>query len=632
MSQEATARNISTTQKLGAMAYRMLCAVLRCTDIRVVALVGKMIGYITWALMPSRRRIVARNLRIAVNPRLRPNKLRAMVRRNIVRTSMNLACTLKTGLMTDKELKRAVTVIGKEEMAGKGTHGNCIIATIPHAGNWEVLARIRPMFSEVEHFGSMYRRLSNPLLEELVFKSRTNFGCEMFSKEDGLRSVLKLARTGGILGVLSDQFTQEGIFLPYFGKVTGTTPLPALLYKRSKGKGSIYAIATRNTALGKWDVNLTREVHLPDNCEDLAAITYEVNKALEDCQKENILDGFWMHHRWKATGRFAPECSQEEIDLISQHATLPYRIIIAVQEQWEEALLLIPMMRILKNRRPDMELTVICPCEQKAFWQTQSYITHCVTSDDKITPLQQLEEEEIYAKGPFDTVFLFSENPRVYRSLRQLHPVYFSGFGDENRFIAKERRKGGYARNRGTETARHRIARYKDLLHNHRIITDQWDYATPDSGNPEAQGNYIAPFSSLGEADSWALDKWKELVEKLQGKATLLALEADSTRAQAMAKELGIPCICTNAVDIQKLLGPNCKLYAVDGILPQLAALCNCPCRVIMASRLAAQYAPLGTGHRVYTNHTPCHPCYRTTCDQATPCHQGISVDALLED
>ena len=42
------------------------------------------------------------------------------------------------------------------------------------------------------------------------------------------------------LGVLSDQFVWEGVYVPFFGKVTGTTPLPALLRKRAGARTGPY--------------------------------------------------------------------------------------------------------------------------------------------------------------------------------------------------------------------------------------------------------------------------------------------------------------------------------------------------------------------------------------------------------
>lgn len=612
-------------QKLGAFTYQIFCRILRILDIRIVAVFGRCVGYIVWAVMPGRRRIVARNMRIVVDPMLRGRKLSALVRRNIVRTTMNMACTFKTGLMTDKELNRSVRLVGAESFEALAANGDCVIGCIPHAGNWEILARIRPLFPRVKRFGSMYRRLDNPVLEDIVYKSRTRYGCEMFSNKKGLKEVFRLAKEGGMLGVLSDQFTQQGMFLPYFGKVTGTTPLPSLIYKRCRGTGHLLAVSTRNTGLGKWDAVLSREIQVPEGDLDLAEITLEVNKALESVQKESIIDGFWMHHRWKCTRQFAPPVPDEQKELIRKHFTLPFRCIICLPEEFEEAVLTIPFLRELRVCRVDMQLTLVCPAEQQAFWQTQKYAAHVVTTEQT---LQQLNADEVYKDGPFDVLFMLSDNRRVFRDMQELMPMYSSGFASSpfrKQLRAKCVLEVG-------EAPTHRTNDYLALLSWHGILYTAKEFADSACGNANATGNFIAPFSSLGQADSWPLENWQATVSRLGSSTSLIAFEENRTAAEEMAATLGIPCVVLKPETVAAILGPNCRLYAVDGLLPQLAALAECRCNVIMASRLAAVYAPPGEGHKTFTRHVPCHPCYRRDCDQQSPCSAGISVDEFLSE
>lgn len=414
---------------LGLFAYKFICFFLKMIDVRIVAIVGRIIGYITWAMMPQRRKTVARNMRIIIDPMLRPKKLRPLVRRNIVRTVMNLACSLKTGLMKTREVKRSIRIEGADVFEACGSNGHTVISCIPHAGNWEILARIRPFFSRVEHFGSMYRRLTNPLLEDFVYQSRTRYGCEMYSKEDGIREVLKVALHGGLLGVLSDQFTREGVYIPYFGKVTGVTPLPALIYKRCKGKGHLFSVFTRNTALGRWDAVLGREIHLPEGCTNPTDITMQVNLALEKCQRENILDGFWMHHRWKATSTIAPKLDDAARAAIQQYAKLPFRIIVCPPVDAERAEELKPAVKLIANCRPDAEVTIVCPGAQAASWRTADGVARVILTDDKQQSLtEQFDADEVYAKGPFDFLFMFSDEKRTLRKLLKQHgPLYVTG-------------------------------------------------------------------------------------------------------------------------------------------------------------------------------------------------------------
>lgn len=625
-------QNATLRQYVGLWAYKAFCLFLKAMDIRLVALIGRCVGYLVWAMAGKRRAIVARNLRIIINPMLRKDKLSSMVRRNIVRTTMNLACSLRTGLMSQKEMERSIRMEGAEHFRNCGMNGHCVISCIPHAGNWEILARIRPYFKEVEHFGSMYRRMSNPLLEDLVYKSRTAYGCEMFSKEDGLRNVLKLARTGGLLGVLSDQFTQEGLFLPYYGKMTGVTPLPALLYKRCKGKGHLFSVFTRNTRLGCWDAVLGREIALPENCDTMAELTMQVNLALEKCQNENILDGFWMHHRWKCTNAFAPRQDEEVCETAKKYVRLPLRLIACLPESFEEAMVTIPALRVLSSCRFDAQLTVICPLCQKKFWQEESYITHVVTFDEKQSAFEQLEADEIYKDGPFDVLFMFNTNKRILRNLLPLSPILISCLGD-NPLKNKFRRIFRY-KHRFTEevSALHRSQQYLNLLERlHKLDTSAASPSTPDTGNSSAVGTFIAPFSTLGTADSWEEQNWQELISKLPERPVLLALTQDKDAAEAMAGRLGIDCRVAQPEEIRTILGCKTKLYAVDGLLPQLAAHCNCGCTVLMSSRPVAQYGPMGKNDKAVYHHSPCHPCYRSSCDQGQDhCAGHISVEDVL--
>lgn len=626
--------NVTLGQRIGYWGYKALCAVLRITDIRLVAAGGKGIGYLVWACSPSRRAIVARNLRIAVDPMLRADKLGPMVRRNMVRTTMNLVCSIKTGLLTDKEEARAIRMEGADTFRDHGINGHCVISCIPHAGNWEILARIRPHFKEVEHFSSMYRRLSNPLLERMIYESRTRFGCEMYSKEDGLRAVLKLARTGGLMGVLSDQFTQEGLFLPYFGKVTGVTPLPSLLYKRCKGKGHLFSVFTRNTGLGRWDAVLGRMIELPEGCETQADITMQVNLALEKCQKENILDGFWMHHRWKCTNVFAPEQPAEVAAAAAPYIRLPFRMIVAVPESFEEAVLTIPLLKTLKRSRSDAQITLLCPQAQEEFWKTQNYVTFINTTDDAATLAVRMDaDDEQYKYGPYDILFMLSTNVKVMRAMQQFRPMHVSGFVDNPVFrkvpLSRRDTKVPAAH---CDKPRHRA---EDFLYmatkGHLLSTEGIPMTDPESGNAEVTGNLIAPFSTLSATDTWAESKWAQLTKTLPGNTVLLALEQDRAAAEAMAERLGIPCTVCKPHEVAKHTGPNCRLYAVDGLLPQLAALAGTPCTVIMANRLADRYIPLGNGHRAVFDHKPDYPCYGKDCDKRTNATADISVADVLE-
>lgn len=591
---------------------------------------GRGIGWLVWMCAGTRRRIVARNFRIILGGKLRKPELAPMVRENIVRTCMNFMAAAKMGVLTEKELDQAVCVVGGDVYENAGIGGNTGIACIPHAGNWEILSRIRTRFPKVKRYGAMYRRMSNPLLEKLVYDMRTAYGCEMFSKEDGLRAVLKLAKEGGLVGVLSDQFTHEGVYLPYFGKVTGTTPLPALIHKRSKGK--LFSIYTRNTSLGHWDAVMNRTIDIPDGADNIYEVTLRVNEALEARQREDVLDGFWMHHRWKPTQNFAPPQPPEVTEILKREQLQPFRIIVSMPEVFDEALMLIPFVRALKAVRPDIQITAACPEEQKDFWEKQKEVSYTVTTDSVDKSLSaQLDADELYNDGPFDYVFLFDRGEEVYRSYKQLMPIYFSGFEDhphahERCFKSKcpRYRKG---------TPRHRLESYLDVLRRHGVAVDQPSFYESAASSSQRSENalFYAPFSTLGAADEWSIDSWKELLGLLKDKATpkLIALPQDRKRAKEWAQLLGTEYECVAPAEFDGLLKDGDTVIAADGLIPGLAAHWGARCIVLMASRLPACYRPLGSRHTMLNSHRSCHPCYRGTCDRETPCVSEITPNEV---
>ncbi len=604
--------------------------VLRRFPMRFWCLLGRGAGYIVWALFGSRRRIVRRNLRIILGGGLRKRELAPMVRENIVRTCMNFLSAAKIAVMDDDEIREAVHLESPEVFEQAGREGRTAIACIPHAGNWEILARIRPFFPGVKRYGSMYRRMSNPLLEKLVYRSRTAYGCEMFSKEDGLRATLKLAREGGLLGVLSDQFTQEGAFLPYFGKIAGTTYLPALLYKRCRS-GRLLAVFTRNTSLGHWDAVMNRTIDLLDPNANIYEVTLAVNEVLAECQRESILDGFWMHDRWKSTNYFALPQPPEVQAILKRCRLQPFRAIVAMPREFEEALLTLPLVRALRASRCDLQITVACTIEQADFWRKQPECAFVVTVDDAASPLaRQLDADAIYRDGPFDYAFLLDGRKDTWKTLKALAPIRFSVFSDH----PCAGRKGVYVTPALVHHGgpRHQVEHYLDMMRMHCVPCQDPAFFAPLATTPPDDREpqiFLAPFSSLGAASEWKEDNWKALAALLPSPPRLLALQNDAERASQLARALGIPCQTTCPADLVAIVFPGDTVIAADGLLPNLAAHLGARCVVLMSSRLPSRYRPLGTRHATLNRHVPCHPCYRETCDREAPCLHAVKPEQI---
>ncbi len=334
-----------------------------------------------------------------------------------------------------------------------------------------------------------------------------------------------------------------------------------------------------------------------------------------------------MHHRWKSRAAFAPEQAEGVAEVAAKHTRLPFRILVALPEAFEEALCCIPALRALKASRFDAQLILICPEAHQAFWQKSELASHVLSSDAKQRLTSQLEADDIYKDGPFDYLFMFSNNKAVLSAVRKQGIINVSGF-TENRlskkftFCASESHTG---------PVWHRYKDYLNLLRTkHSLVFNEKELIAPLAQGESSEGiTFIAPFSTLGSCDSWPQDNWAELVAKLNG-CQLIALEEHQKEAQLLADELNINCVICTPASLQQKVGPQSKLIGVDGSLMQLAALHGASTSTLMASRLPNRYGPWVAQSKTMNKHLACHPCYQNACDEAVNCLSCITADELI--
>lgn len=252
--------------------------------------IGEVLGGIAWHFIPSRRRIVLRNFRIAFHGEYDLPTLQQMARETVRRTGANLFSTAHTARLSAERIDAMLTVENQEliESAMSGSAG--LVLLPPHMGNWEILSRMNRLFPQGHKIGAFYRPLNNPLLNERVLAQRETDGTHLFSKRDSLHHVTGFLREGGLIGILADQRVgKQGELVRFFGRLTRASPLPSLMIRRSKSQ--VLTLSLITDAPGKWRVRY-HPVSPPFKTADCMA-------ALELAMKASPLDVFWFQERWK---------------------------------------------------------------------------------------------------------------------------------------------------------------------------------------------------------------------------------------------------------------------------------------------------------------------------------------------
>jgi len=251
---------------------------------------GEALGRVLWHLMPFRRRVVIKNLRLVLAGEESMERIEQTAHASFVRSLANLLSAVHTAYLPRAVLESRVVVENPEVLEAAVQCGKGCLLLPPHMGNWEILSRIKRLYPEGHAQGALYRPLNNPHLDARLAVRRQSEGTRMFSKRDSLLAITGFLREGGIIGVLADQRAgYQGVIANFFGRLTRVSPLPTLLMRRCKVSGM--AVSIRTTAPGRWAM----KYHPVAEPRDAAACAAAIERAM----RESLVDVFWFQDRWE---------------------------------------------------------------------------------------------------------------------------------------------------------------------------------------------------------------------------------------------------------------------------------------------------------------------------------------------
>lgn len=278
-------------------AARCIVVLLQVLPLPWVARLGRAAGAVVHLLDARHRRMARGNLSLCFRDEMSPRQIRAMARENFRRIGENFACAVKTGVMSDDQLKPYLSF---SPAPSKPLPERMVVA-VGHFGNFELYARIQPAFPK-HRLATTYRGLPSPGLDRLLGKLRAQSGCLFFERRTESRA-LRQFMTGPnvMLGLLADQNAGAGGFrLPFLGRDCSTTAAPAVFALRYQC--ALFTSICYRVAPGRWHIALGPEIPTTENGKPraLSAIMADVNQAFEAAVRRDPANWFWVHNRWKA--------------------------------------------------------------------------------------------------------------------------------------------------------------------------------------------------------------------------------------------------------------------------------------------------------------------------------------------
>ncbi len=292
--------------KLLYIAARSLVLTLQALPLRIVATIGRIGGGAFYFADARHRRVALRNIALSF-PEKSALEVRGLARENFKRIGENFACAVKTASMPEEEITKIIDVSGVEKFMPKAGEALASrVFAIGHFGNFEIYARGKG-YTPGYQFATTYRGLRQPSLNRLLQSLREQSGCLFFERRTDA-DALKAAMNKGslLLGLLSDQSGgDKGLSLTLFGRPCSTSAAAAVLALRYNCP--LFTSICYRSSLGRWRIEVGDEIptHANGQPRPTAEIMQDVNNAFEAAIRKDPANWFWVHNRWKSSGRAA---------------------------------------------------------------------------------------------------------------------------------------------------------------------------------------------------------------------------------------------------------------------------------------------------------------------------------------
>jgi heptosyltransferase II len=626
------------------LLYRAGLAIAATLPMRLLFAVGQFLGFCAWLLSGKYRRLAERNLAIAFANEKTPREMRRLVRQHFQRLGANLLCSVKLTAMPPEKILQWVEVENIEAMDREFRAGVPVVLVLSHLGTWELFAQLMPKFVGYVRNASVYQKLGNRFIDSHVCRTRGQTGLELFDRQQGFQPVIDLLRSGGGVGVLSDQHAGDhGLWTPFFGKLASTSPLPALLAKRTRA--ALIAAGVYTTAPARWRLVFTERFDPPKADASVAALTSEINQIIEQQIRVAPEDWFWVHNRWKTPQpNFLLAQYKRGVHLppgVSPQDLKPFRILIRSSNWLGDAAMSVPAVRAIKVGRPDAQVTIAAPEKIAPIWKL-------VPEVDTIIPLpgsRLLSVVPLLQREPsFDAAIVFPN------SLRAALEAWLTGIPRRVAYRGHWRRwllNQTVPEPRKLSPPEHHSLRFLRIARECGADTFNIQHLKPNAQHPTrhqlSTTNYqpvrigLCPGAEYGPAKRWLPERFAGVATSISTQSPvqwiLFGTKRDAAVGEQIATALGDHCVNRiGQTTLDQLISElrECRLLLTnDTGTMHLAALLGVPVVAIFGSTEPRLTGPLGNGHIILRHHVECSPCFLRECPIDFRCMKAVSVEEV---
>jgi KDO2-lipid IV(A) lauroyltransferase len=257
------------------------------------------LAWLWWRLDARESRVALRNLEL-VYPELLPSQ-RQELQRRVLRTTARQ--TLETFRLWTRPHAQNLALIrqvhGLAHFQAAIASGKGVIVAAPHFGNWELLNQ---WLATQTPLAILYRAPESAVGEAFLRLVRADAErvTQVRAEGPGIRTLFKLLRDGGVVGILPDQQPKagDGGFAPFFGVEALTMTLLPRLAERS-GATVLYAWCERIGAGLDFALHVMPADAALTSSDPRAALA-ALNGDVEKIARRDPAQYQWTYKRYKA--------------------------------------------------------------------------------------------------------------------------------------------------------------------------------------------------------------------------------------------------------------------------------------------------------------------------------------------
>lgn len=300
-------------QRLEAVALRALGAVARALPFERASDLGAAIGAAAFRVLERRRRIAIENIDRSLGASPGGQSSESLARQAFTQLGRTFVEFLALPALRPEELLSRVEFDHFEAIEDLARARKGAVLVTGHFGNWELFgaaagARYAPM-------KYLLPRQTNPWSDAYLNDIRRSVGIEPFVIGTDMRAAVRALRAGSFLGMLPDQDARRaGIHVPFFGRPASTHAGPARL-ALAAGVPVVVGVNER-AGRGRFRARLVA-VLVPDPTREreaeVARLTAELTRALEEAIRARPDHWYWIHRRWKTPPEARPREAAREV-------------------------------------------------------------------------------------------------------------------------------------------------------------------------------------------------------------------------------------------------------------------------------------------------------------------------------